>query len=88
MSKPKAVSESKIGAVMHYCGHNAQFMADIVVINGAAVVRANGPVTMANLDRKLRFGKPSHHLTDFPVAGFWRPDLGVFVVPCDQVTVL
>jgi hypothetical protein len=27
----------------------------------------------------------THHIWDFPNSGFWRPDLGVFVVPGDQV---
>jgi hypothetical protein len=39
---------------------------------------------MANVDRK-NHAQATHHVVDFPSSGFWRPDLGVFVVPEDQV---
>lgn len=68
--------------MVQFCGHNGCFVADIFEVEGANVVRANGPVTAGNLDRK---GTPTHHISDFPKAGFWRPDLGVFVVPKAQV---
>lgn len=71
------------GAVVQYCGHNATFVADIIIVAGAAVVRANGPIEKY-LTRPAR--NPTHHIVDFPVGGFWRPDLGVLVVPIDQVT--
>lgn len=73
------------GAQVAYCGHAGSFIADIWVVGNANVVRANGPVTTANIDRK---SKPTHHISDFPLPGFWRPDLGVFVVPEKQVTKL
>jgi hypothetical protein len=77
--------QSRMGAVVLYCGHNGTFLADLTVIEGAVVVRPNGPVKLDRLDRSsesVQFA--THHLVDFPVAGFWRPELGVFVVPAAQ----
>jgi hypothetical protein len=71
-----------MGAIVQFCGHNGCFIADIYEIEGANVVRASGPVTAANLDRRA---VPTHHVSDFPKPGFWRPELGVFVVPKRQV---
>lgn len=71
------------GARVHYCGHDGTFAADLYEIEGAVVVRASAPVTPGDLDRPAR--DATHHLSDFPAAGFWRPDLGVFVVPAAQV---
>lgn len=72
-----------MGAVVQFCGHDARFVADIYVIEGACVVRANGPLNDKTLSR-LATGA-THRIDDFPKAGFWRPDLGVFVVPKRQV---
>lgn len=77
------MSEPAIGAKVLYCGHNGYFIADIFKIEGVNVVRANGKVTPNNLIREPK--KASHILSDFPKSGFWRPDLGVFVVPISQV---
>lgn len=77
------MSKPAMGAQVLYCGHQGSFLADIFEIDGVNVVRAAGePVTAGNIDRKAI---PTHHLSDFPRAGFWRPDLGVFVVPSAQV---
>jgi hypothetical protein len=76
------VSKAASGAIVKFCGHNGCFAADIFEAAGANVVRANGPVSPANLNRKAT---PTHHIIDFPKSGFWRPDLGVFVVPKAQV---
>lgn len=76
------MSKAKSGALVQYCGHNAMFIADIYEINGVNVVRANGPVDK-HLIRPAK--EPTHHMVDFPRAGFWKPDLGVFVVPSKQV---
>lgn len=47
------------------------------------MVRANGPI---KLDKIIRPAQGvTHHLSDFPSAGFWKPELGVFVVPQEQV---
>lgn len=80
------MSDSKMGARVHYCGHSGWFIADIIKVGNANVVRANGPVTPDSIVRdSLR--TVTHHLVDFPHAGFWRPDLGVFVVPETQVKI-
>lgn len=84
--KNKNKSVAAIGATVQYGGHDATFIADIFEIEGAAVVRANGPVTMQNVHRPAK--GVTHHVLDFPKVGFWRPDLGVFVVPKDQVRIL
>jgi hypothetical protein len=77
--------ESKLGVRVLYCGHKGTFMADCYEVAGAVVVRAPVPVTMDNLDRHNKcVNTATWHLSDFPTAGFWRPDLGVFVVPAGQ----
>jgi hypothetical protein len=78
------MSKSMIGARILYCGHVGWFVADIYKIGTANVVRANGPVTPENVVRDS-LQSVTHELKDFPVAGFWRPDLGIFVVPSAQV---
>jgi len=78
--------KSLLGIRVLYCGHNGLFVADAYRVAGAVAVRANGPVTMDNLDRRGDAAKrATHHLSDFPTAGLWRPDLGVFVVPENQL---
>lgn len=76
----------RTGAIVEYCGHNATFVADLYRIGDAMVVRTNGPVETDRLQRPAR--NPTHHLRDYPTPGFWRPDLGVFVVPVEQVELL
>lgn len=82
-----------IGKTVRYCGHKATFQADIFEVAGAVVVRAPAAITpndehgVLNRDPKA-YDLASHHLEDFPHGGFWRPDLGVFVVPkaqCSEV---
>lgn len=75
--------ETRMGVLVQYCGHDGWFVADIYRIAGANVVRANGAVTPGALTRPATGA--THHLLDSPVPGFWRPDLGVFVVPEGQV---
>ena len=77
------MSKAKMGAKVQYCGHDGTFIADVFLVAGVNVVRANGPVTSGNLARPAKGA--THHLMDFPEAGFWRPDIGVFVVPKNQV---
>ena len=76
------MAKPAMGAMVKYCGHEGSFVADIFKIDNMNVVRANGPVTPANLYRGLEC---THHLVDFPKAGFWCPERGVFVVPAKQV---
>jgi hypothetical protein len=73
-----------MGARVQYCGHDGFFLADIYSVAGANIVRANGSVSPGNLTRPA--DEATHILLDFPLAGFWRPDLGVFAVPQNQVT--
>ncbi len=74
-----------MGAQVQFCGHKGSFIADVWVIAGVNVVVASGPVTPANLDRETT---PTHRLVDFPSAGYWRPQKGIFVVPQKQVVEL
>ena len=76
------MAKPRMGAIVKYCGHNGCFVADILEIGSVNVVRANGRVSPDSIDLNA---VPTHHLSDFPRAGFWRPDLGVFVVPKNQV---
>lgn len=80
------MAKGKVGALVRYCGHPGTFVADIIEVAGANVVRPEGPVTMQNLDRDPEaYEQATHHMVDWPVGGFWRPELGVFVVPKGQV---
>ena len=79
------MSEAKMGAIVIYCGHRGTFAADIFKLGNWNVVKANGPVTPDNINRKhLRHA--THHVEDWPVRGFWCPERGIFVVPIAQVT--
>lgn len=80
----EVVSKSCAGARVRYCNHAGWFVADIWSVGNTNVVRANGPVTADNINRD-ELDRITHHLADFPIAGFWRPDIGVFVVPQSQV---
>jgi len=77
------MSKAKMGATVQYCGHDGTFVADIFRVGNVNVVKANGPVTPDSIRRPAQ--NATHHLMDFPLAGFWRPDIGVFVVPKAQV---
>ena len=73
-----------MGALVQYCGHAGTFVADIFRVGNVNVVRCLDPVTPGMLNR-TNVREATHQLSDFPRAGFWRPDLGVFVVPHTQV---
>jgi hypothetical protein len=77
------MSKPTIGARVQFCGHDGTFIADIFRVGDCNVVRASQKVTPSNLKRPA--DDATHLMVDFPVQGFWRPDLGVFVVPQDQV---
>ena len=77
------MARAKMGAVVKYCGHDGTFVADIYECAGANVVHAGGPINGDTIDRSSR--RATHYLTDFPVASFWHPRTGMFVVPADQV---
>lgn len=76
--------EGKVGAVVQYCGHDATFVADIYVHDGVAVIHAGSAPIDDGLERPAR--NPTHHVSDFPKAIFWKPRIGVLVVPASQVT--
>lgn len=76
------MAKATVGALVRYCGHNGSFIADIYEVGNVNVVRANGRVGPDMLDRE---SEPTHHLRDMPTAGFWKPEIGVFVVPKAQV---
>lgn len=67
--------------------HDLVFAADLYDVAGAMVVRANGPVTRGkNAFPPSTFpGRPTHELLDDHGSGFWREDLGVFVVDKDYL---
>lgn len=81
----------KTGATVHMIPHDLVFQADIFEVAGAVVVRANGPIAR-NINawpRSSNFCEhhlPTHELRDDHGRGFWRDDLGVFVVPADCFT--
>ena len=72
-----------IGVKVLYCGHQGWFPADTIELENVVIVRASGPVTMENLIRR-DLDRVTHSLSDFPIAGFWSPERGVFVVPKEQ----
>lgn len=80
------MAKPAIGARVMYCGHDGFFVADIFLVGNVNVVRANGPVTSGNIIR-TDLDSATHHLRDFPLAGFWSPQKGIFVVPAAQVKV-
>jgi hypothetical protein len=83
------MSKSAMGASVRFCGHRGVFIADIFTVGNVNVIRGNGPITPDTIDRdpgEYKFA--THHMSDFPVAGFWQPRLGIFVVPESQVTKL
>jgi len=64
--------------------HDLVFQADLFEIAGAMVVRANGPLKRhgnAWPTSQIGMPRPTHELHDDHGTGFWRDDLGVFVVP-------
>jgi hypothetical protein len=81
------MSKSYMGANVLFGGHRGHFIADIHVVGNCNVIRASREVTPDNLDRTMMHNA-THHMSDYPTGGFWRPDLGVFVVPATQVVAL
>lgn len=81
------MAKAAIGATVIYCGHRGTFIADIYEVGNVNVVHASREVTPENLERDGMEGPAgaTHHLLDFPTAGFWKPRHGVFVVPKEQV---
>lgn len=80
--KAKDAVTAQWGKRVRYCGHDASFAADITFINGAAIVRANGPISEDNLRRPA--GNCDYHMVDMPHGGVWSPHSGLFAVPVSQ----
>ena len=81
----------KTGATVHMIPHDLVFQADIYEVGGAIVVRANGMIVRGvnAFPRSSTFcanHPPTHELHDDHGRGFWREDLGIFVVPPDCFT--
>lgn len=76
------MSKPHMGARVRYCGHAGWFIADIWEVAGANVVIASRAVSP---DMLTRNDVATHHLVDFPIAGYWNPTRGLFVVPSEQV---
>lgn len=81
------MAKAAMGANVMFCGHNGWFIADIFEIDGVNVVVANGMVRYSTLVTKEP-DMATHHISDFPRIGCWKPDRGFFVVPKNQVTVI
>lgn len=86
------MAKAKMGAIILYCGHRGTFIADIHEVGNVNVVYANLPegelgITPGSLIRDGDLGPDhaTHHLSDMPTAGCWKPVRGVFVVPKGQV---
>lgn len=80
----------KTGAYVHMLAHDVVFAADLFEVAGAIVVRANGPLIRgrncwARSDAICDALLPTHELIDSPMTGFWREDLGIFVVLASQL---
>lgn len=80
------MAKAKIGAVVRYCGHlNATFVADIWEIENVNVVVANGDLNKHLARDEKQYKAATHHMHGFPKAGYWKPSIGIFVLPKDQV---
>lgn len=77
------MSRGIAGAIVRYCGHDASFIADIYRVGNVNVIHANGPILKC-LTRPCS-PHATHWLQDFPSAGFWKPNVGIFAVPASQV---
>jgi hypothetical protein len=80
------MAKAKMGARVRFCGHvNAWFVADIWELEGVNVVVANGDLKQHLVRDAITYQVCTHHLHDFPKAGYWKESRGIFVVPKDQV---
>lgn len=80
------MAKARMGARVRFCGHvNAWFVADIYEIEGVNVVVANGDLKKFLHRNKEEYDDATHHMVDFPKAGYWKESRGFFVVPKDQV---
>lgn len=79
----------KTGARVHCVPYGYVFAADIFKVGSAFVVRANGPIVQGEnawpVERFCASHRPTHELLDDLGKGFWREDLGIFVIPEDKL---
>lgn len=78
------MAKAAIGARVMFCGHKGWFVADIHQVGTANVVVSCGPVNGSTIIR-TDLDEATHHMVDFPLAGYWKPEIGLFVVPIGQV---
>lgn len=86
MKRKPVKGKGRVGAIVRYCGHDATFVADVIEVGDACVVVANGEINKQLV--RPATDDATHHLLDFPVAGYWNPRTGIFVVPSEQVVLL
>jgi hypothetical protein len=82
------MSKAAMGACILFCGHKGTFIADIHEVGNVNVVVGPNFGSTSEFIEKLErdaLSRVTHELLDFPKAGFWRPAIGVFVVPRSQV---
>lgn len=84
LADPATGEEHLVGAHVMYCGHDGWFIADLIRIEGACVVRAGGPVNPGNIVRGSNH-LATFHMVDFPGPIAWWPDVGIFVVPLANI---
>lgn len=73
----------KTGAIVYFMNYDVVAPADIYQVGNARVVRT--PQTLGEYQNAPLDLKPTHAIHSTGIVEFWRPDLGVFVVPEDLV---
>ena len=82
------MAKAAMGARVMFCGHAGWFVADIFEVGNVNVVKSAGGAVAGDMLVRERGDEATHHLMDFPTAGAWIANRGVFVVPTAQVTEL
>lgn len=86
MAGPAPEKKAGVGVMVRYCGHDAMFIADVIEVGDACVVVAADKIDSCLI--RPATDEATHHLVDWPKAGYWSPRTGIFVVPRDQVVLL
>lgn len=73
----------KTGAIVYFMNYDVVAPADIYQVGNARVVRI--PMSLDEYRVMSLDLKPTHAIRSTGIMEFWRPDLGVFVVPEDLV---
>jgi hypothetical protein len=83
------MSKAAMGAIVRFCGHRGTFIADIWRIGSVNVIAASRNINPSTINRDFdAYEHATHHMSDFPRAGYWKPEGGIFVVPASQVVEL